>query len=95
MLPLTGTMAAMGSNIGKGIVLLLTKQDSGDFAVRSLGFAAIYSAIGVRDAGMNDQLGKAMMAGPMRWHGITRLRRDAHEPSESCWLHGSTFCLSL
>jgi protein-L-isoaspartate(D-aspartate) O-methyltransferase len=95
VLPLTGTMAAMGSNIGKGIVLLLTKQDSGDFAVRSLGFAAIYSAIGVRDAGMNDQLGKAMMAGPMRWQGITRLRRDAHEPSESCWLHGATFCLSL
>jgi protein-L-isoaspartate(D-aspartate) O-methyltransferase len=95
VLPLTGTMAAMGSNIGKGIILLLTKQDSGDFAVRSLGFAAIYSAIGVRDAGMNDQLGKAMMAGPMRWQGITRLRRDAHEPSESCWLHGATFCLSL
>ncbi len=94
VLPLTGTMAAMGSNIGKGIVLLLTKQDSGDFAVRSLGFAAIYSAIGVRDAGMNDQLGKAMMAGPMRWQGITRLRRDAHQPSESCWLHGATFCLS-
>ena len=62
-------MAAMGSNIGKGIVLLLTKQDSRDFAVRSLGFGAIYSAIGVRDAGMNDQLGKAMMAGPMRWQG--------------------------
>jgi protein-L-isoaspartate(D-aspartate) O-methyltransferase len=95
VLPLTGTMAAMGSNIGKGIVLLLTKQDSGDFAVRSLGFAAIYSAIGVRDAGMNDQLGKAMMAGPMRWQRIARLRRDAHEPSESCWLHGATFCLSL
>ena len=95
VLPLTATMAAMGPTIGKGIVLLLTKQDSGDFAVRLLGFAAIYSAIGVRDAGMNDQLGKAMMAGPMRWQGITRFRRDTHERSESCWLHGSTFCLSL
>jgi len=95
VLPLTATMAAMGPTIGKGIVLLLTKQDSSDFAVRLLGFAAIYSAIGVRDAGMNDQLGKAMMAGPMRWQGITRFRRDAHQPSESCWLHGATFCLSL
>jgi hypothetical protein len=62
------------SNIGKGIVLLITKQGSPDFAVRSLGFGAIYSTIGVRDAGRNDQLGKAMMAGPMRWQGITRLR---------------------
>ena len=69
VLPLTSTMAAMGPNIGKGIVLLLTKQDTGDFTARSIGFAAIYSAIGVRDAGMNDQLGKAMMAGPMRWQG--------------------------
>ena len=84
----------MGPTIGKGIVLLLTKQDSSDFAVRLLGFAAIYSAIGVRDAGMNDQLGKAMMAGPMRWQGITRFRRDTHERSESCWLHGATFCLT-
>jgi len=95
VLPLTATMAAMGPTIGKGIVLLLTKQDIDNFAVRLLGFAAIYSAIGVRDAGMNDQLGKAMMAGPMRWQGITRFRRDAHQPSESCWLHGATFCLSL
>jgi protein-L-isoaspartate(D-aspartate) O-methyltransferase len=94
VLPLTSTMAAMGSNIGKGIVLLLTKQDSGDFAVRSIGFAAIYSAIGVRDAGLNDQLGKAMMSGPARWQGITRLRRDAHELSASCWLHAATFCLT-
>jgi protein-L-isoaspartate(D-aspartate) O-methyltransferase len=94
VLPLTATMAAMGSNIGKGIVLLLTKQDSRDFAARLVGFAAIYSAIGIRDAGMNDQLGKAMMAGPMRWQGLTRVRRDAHEPSESCWLHGATFCLT-
>jgi protein-L-isoaspartate(D-aspartate) O-methyltransferase len=95
VLPLTATMAAMGPTIGKGIVLLLTKQDSDNFAVRLLGFAAIYSAIGVRDAGMNDQLGKAMMAGPMRWQGITRFRRDTHERSESCWLHGATFCLTM
>ena len=95
VLPLTATMAAMGPTISKGIVLLLTKQDSDNFAVRLLGFAAIYSAIGVRDAGMNDQLGKAMMAGPMRWQGITRFRRDTHERSESCWLHGTTFCLTM
>jgi hypothetical protein len=43
---------------------------------------------------MNDRLGKAMMAGSASWQGITRLRRDAHERSASCWLHGATFCLS-
>jgi protein-L-isoaspartate(D-aspartate) O-methyltransferase len=94
VLPLTSTMAAMGFNIGKGIVLLLSKQDAGDFSARSLGFVAIYSAVGVRDAAINGQLGKAMMSGPMRWQGITRLRRDTHETSPTCWLHGPTFCLS-
>jgi protein-L-isoaspartate(D-aspartate) O-methyltransferase len=94
VLPLTGALAAMGSNIGKGIVLLMTKRDTGDFAARSIGFVAIYSAVGVRDPEMNDRLGKAMMAGSASWQGITRLRRDAHELSASCWLHGATFCLS-
>jgi hypothetical protein len=49
----------------------------------------------LRDAEMNDRLGKAMMAGPARWQAIKRLRRDTHEPSASCWLHADTFCLAI
>jgi protein-L-isoaspartate(D-aspartate) O-methyltransferase len=94
ILPLTGTMAAMGPNIGKGLVLRLTKHESGDFVARVFSFVAIYSALGVRDPGMNDKLGKAMMGGPAQWQAITRLRRDPHEPATSCWLHGATSCLS-
>jgi protein-L-isoaspartate(D-aspartate) O-methyltransferase len=94
ILPLTGTMAAMGSNIGKGLVLLLTGQETGDFSVRVLTVVAIYSALGLRDAEMNDRLGKAMMGGPMKWQSITRLRRDPHEATPACWLHGPRFCLS-
>ena len=67
----------MGSNVGKGIVLLMTKRDTGDFAARSTGFVAIYSAVGVRDAEMNDRLGKAMMA------GIGKLAGH-HTPSWRC-----------
>jgi protein-L-isoaspartate(D-aspartate) O-methyltransferase len=95
MLPLTGTMSAMGPNIGKGLVLLLTKQSAKDFAARVLTLVAIYSAVGLRDADANDRLGKAMMGGPARWLAIKRLRRDAHEPAETCWLHETTFCLGL
>jgi protein-L-isoaspartate(D-aspartate) O-methyltransferase len=94
ILPLTGTMAAMGSNIGKGLVLLLTRQETGDFSVRVLTVVAIYSAIGLRDAEMNDRLGKAMMGGPMKWQAIKRLRRDVHEAAPDCWLHGRHFCFS-
>jgi protein-L-isoaspartate(D-aspartate) O-methyltransferase len=95
LLPLTGTMPAMGANIGKGLMLLVTKQHTGDFEARVITVVAIYSAIGLRDAGMNERLGEAMMAGPAQWQAIRRLRRDAHEPSASCWLHAETFCLAI
>jgi len=94
VLPLTGTMPAMGSHIGKGLVWLLKKEDAGDFAARVIGMAAIYSALGVRDDGLNDKLGRAMMTGPAQWHAVTRLRRDEHEPSPSCWFHVPSCCLS-
>ncbi len=93
MLPLTGTMPAIGANIGKGLVWQLTKQD-GYFDARVLAFVAIYSAIGLRDETLNERLGKAMMAGPAQWQGVKRLRRDRHEPGSSCWLHGDGFCFS-
>ena len=52
ILPLTSTMPGMGPTLGKGLVMLLTKQEGGDFAVRVLTVVAIYSALGVRDAGI-------------------------------------------
>jgi protein-L-isoaspartate(D-aspartate) O-methyltransferase len=93
VLPLTSTIPAMGSNVGKGLVLLLTKRDTGNFEARTIGFVAIYSAVGLRDADLNEQVGKALAGGPVRWQGITHLRRDAHEPEAACWLHGRGFCL--
>jgi len=94
VLPMTATMPAMGSTIGKGLALLLTKHDVAELAVRMIGFVAIYSAVGVRDEGLNASLGKALMGGPAQWQRITRLRRDIHEPSSACWLHGPTWCFA-
>ena len=95
ILPMTATMPAMGSTIGKGLVFLLAKQNTGDFAVQVIALVAIYSAIGVRDEALNTRLGKALMAGPTHWQHISRLRRDAHDHGPSCWLHAERFCLSL
>jgi protein-L-isoaspartate(D-aspartate) O-methyltransferase len=94
ILPLTGTLPGMAPTIGKGLVMLLTKQATGDFSVRVLAVVAIYSAVGVRDAELGDRLGKAMMSGPMRWRAVNRLRRDSHDESPACWLHGEHFCFS-
>lgn len=94
ILPLTSTMVPMGATIGKGLVFVITRDTESAFSARVMTVVAIYSAIGIRDADLNDRLGKAMMAGPARWQAVTRLRRDAHDPSSSCWLHAATFCLS-
>jgi len=92
ILPMTATMPAMGP-IGKGFVFLIERQPE-EFRARPSGFVAIYSAVGIRDEFINAQLGKAMMAGPQKAQAVPRLRRDAHEPALSCWLHGPRFCLS-
>jgi protein-L-isoaspartate(D-aspartate) O-methyltransferase len=92
ILPLTGTMPQMGATIGKGVTWLLTRQDDVSLAARPIGVVAIYSAIGVRDDDLNTRVGKALMGGPMQWTAVKRLRRDAHEPTGSCWLHGTGFC---
>jgi protein-L-isoaspartate(D-aspartate) O-methyltransferase len=94
ILPLTSTMPAMGSTLGKGLVFVLTKQDDASLAARVLTVVAVYSAIGLRDEQLSAVLGKAMMGGPMRWQEVKRLRRDRHDPDASCWLHASNCCLS-
>jgi hypothetical protein len=63
-------------------------------SARVITVVAVYSAVGLRDPEMDARLGKAMMAGPARWQAVKRLRRDAHEASDACWIHGATCCLS-
>jgi protein-L-isoaspartate(D-aspartate) O-methyltransferase len=89
-LPLT---VAMSSTIGKGLLIVLTRARDGDeFEARVLGFVAIYNAIGLRDDAAGQQLAAAMRKQPMV--SLTRLRRDAHDPSPSCWLHRDGMCFS-
>ena len=95
ILPLTSTTIPMGATIGKGLVFVVSRESHTLFSARPLSIVAIYSALDIRDESLNDRLGKAMMAGPARWQAITRLRRDVHEPSSSCWFHATTSCLSL
>jgi len=92
IVPLTATMAAMGT-IGKGGVFLI-QRDGGAFTAQLNGFVAIYSAVGIRDEAANAQLGKALIAGPHKAQAVRRLRRDRHDPAETCWLHTASCCLS-
>ena len=85
------TAALPGTSIGKGPLLLLTKRET-DFAAQLVTVVAIYSALGIRDAALNQRLGQTLMKGQLP--RLNRLRRDPHDESGDCWLHGSGFCLS-
>jgi protein-L-isoaspartate(D-aspartate) O-methyltransferase len=92
VLPLTVTMPP-GAPIGKGFVLLLTNDGGGgDMSARVLTMVMIYSGLGIRDDAMTERLGRAFMRGALP--RVTRLRRDVHEESAACWLHGDGFCLA-
>ena len=92
MLPLTVSMPALGPTLGKGSMLLITRESGEHFSVRQAGFLAIYSAIGLREAALEQALGQAMTKAPIP--PVKRIRRDAHEPSDSCWLHVAGACFS-
>jgi protein-L-isoaspartate(D-aspartate) O-methyltransferase len=91
ILPLTAGFPQMGP-ITKGGLMRIT-ADPDRFGVRMIGFVAIYGAIGLRDERMNAALGQALMKSPMI--PATRLRRDPHEQTAACWLHGTRCCFSV
>jgi protein-L-isoaspartate(D-aspartate) O-methyltransferase len=91
LVPLTSQLPGMPASIGKGFVVLLA-QSGGDWSAKVASMVAIYSLVGARDSAMESKLGSAFMKGQIQV--VTRLRRDPHEPAASCWLHGTTNCLS-
>ena len=90
LMPLTGTMPAMGP-IGKGTVIN-ARRNGTEWSVRPGAMVAIYSLVGLRDAAMEAKVGQAFLGN--KWMGISRIRRDVHEPGESCVVHGDRSCLS-
>jgi protein-L-isoaspartate(D-aspartate) O-methyltransferase len=94
MVPITAPLPAMGSTLGKGVVALITRQHDGAIAARIVTFAAIYSALGIRDPALEERIGRALMAGPGQWQAVKRLRRDRHAAAPSCWLHTDACCFS-
>jgi len=92
ILPLTASMPPMG-NIGKGLLLLLTRTDDpASLGARVVTFVAIFNAVGVRNEAIGVELAKAMQMMP--FPPLKRLRRDEHVKGAGCWLHAAAFCLT-
>ena len=90
LVPLTGSMPAMGAHLGKGMVLIATRT-ADSWRARVSSMVAIYSLVGARDDAMNTALGQALMTSALT--KATRLRRDPHDRTDACVLHAAV-CLS-
>jgi protein-L-isoaspartate(D-aspartate) O-methyltransferase len=89
VLPIT---MPMGPNLGKGVVLKITRRPEG-YTSQLVSFVAIYSCTSMRDSQLEAQLGKALGSGVLM--KVKSVRRDSHQPDETCAAHGAGICLSL
>ncbi len=88
ILPLT---VPMGPLLGKGVMAKITRK-GGVFAAQMVSFVAIYSCTSVRDSQLEPLLGKAMTTGAL--FKLKSVRRDTHEATDTCIVHGQAMCLS-
>jgi len=85
------TFAADPNANGMGFMLKVTYETE-SYAARFLSPVMIFPCIGSRNEESNQRLRDAMKLGT--WGSVQSLRRESHEPSDTCWLHGDNFCLS-
>ena len=89
LLPLTASDESPGQ--GKGGMLKVQRNGAG-YAARFLSTVNVFSCVGARDEEFEQGLRDALQRGDL--HAVKSLRRERHEPSETCWLHHGGFCLS-
>jgi len=88
VLPLT-TPSEAGR--GRGVMMKISR--SGDrFAAEPIGGVGIFSAIGLRDATLEEPIKAAVQGNKLT--GARSVRRGAHEPADTCILHAEGACLS-
>ena len=89
VMPLTVTLPGM--SLGKGVTVV-ARRDGTELHARVLQMTMIYTALRIRDPGLEPALAQALR--DVDFMAVRRLRRDAHEKEPACWLHGPDFCLS-
>jgi protein-L-isoaspartate(D-aspartate) O-methyltransferase len=88
LLPITASADAAG--LGWGGMFMITNRH-GSFDARFISEVGIFPCLGARDADLNRQLSSKERRD---WRSVGSLRRDPHEPHDSCWLHTQESCLS-
>jgi protein-L-isoaspartate(D-aspartate) O-methyltransferase len=88
VVPLTMSISA---HLGAGVTTKIVRQPSG-FSAEIVSPVAIYSCTSARDAQREPLLRAAMTGG--RLNQMKSVRQDAHEPADSCLVHGAEVCIS-
>jgi len=92
LLPLTASWDEHETNThGLGLMLKVTRQ-AGSYSARFISPVGIFPCIGARSLEADRHLRTAFARGDSE--AVRSLRRDRHEPSETCWFHWSEGCLS-
>lgn len=76
---------------GAGRFLKVIRQPEG-FTASFVSGVRIFPCAGGRDSELNQRLKEAFDRED--WKSVQSLRRDAHEATDTCWLHAENFCLS-
>lgn len=83
---------AMNARLGQGVMTKIVRERGG-YSTELVSPLAIFSGGSMRDPELEPLMLKALTTGGLL--KLKSVRRDAHEPTESCVLHGKEVCLSL
>jgi hypothetical protein len=72
--------------------ILKVNQKPEGFTASFISEVRIFPCVGGRDAELNQRLKEAFDRDD--WKSVQSLRREPHDPADSCWLHSRDFCLS-
>ena len=89
---LSTSKIALSAGGGPGGMLLVVRHAEDEFSARFLCRAGFVHFQGARDQDADRLLAAALVRDWGR--AVRSLRRDSHSEDETCWLHGSGWCLS-
>jgi protein-L-isoaspartate(D-aspartate) O-methyltransferase len=82
---------AINATLGQGIMTKIVRG-AGGYSAEMVSPVAIFSGGKLRDSSLEPLMAKALRSGGLL--KLKSVRRDDHEPSESCVLHTSDVCLT-
>lgn len=82
---------AVNPQVGQGVMTKVVREQSG-YSAAMVSPTGIFSGVSLRDPALEPLMKKALTTGGLL--KLKSVRRDAHEPADTCVLHSAEVCLS-